>query len=119
MRIVNFNEFLTLPSGTVYMKFRPHVFDEICMKGRSMKDDFNYLNLTNEIECEVSMESIDKLERACRDSSFSFGLDFDCFGRDGLYDTNQLFAVYEKRDLEGLINRLQQCLKDAYDVKTN
>ena len=40
----------------------------------------------------------------------SLKLDFDICGRNGMYDDNQLYAVYEKDDIEGLINVLKQCV---------
>lgn len=33
-------------------------------------------------------------------------MDFDCLGRDGLFDRNQLFAVWSADDVRGLIARL-------------
>jgi hypothetical protein len=34
-------------------------------------------------------------------------LDFDCQGRDGLFDLDQLFAVWSDSDVEALITRLR------------
>jgi hypothetical protein len=36
----------------------------------------------------------------------SFNLDLDCQGGDGLYKADQLFAVYERKDLGQLIKAL-------------
>jgi hypothetical protein len=41
-------------------------------------------------------------------------LDFDYSGRDGFYDQDQLFAVFERHEIEGLIARLGRALVDGY-----
>ena len=38
-------------------------------------------------------------------------MDFAYEGRDGLFDKDQLFAVWSIRDIRSLIDRLQECLK--------
>ena len=40
----------------------------------------------------------------------SFNLDLDAYTRDGLYEKNQLFAVYEKRDIAQLVKKLEELL---------
>ena len=39
----------------------------------------------------------------------SFKLDFDCGERDGLYEDEELFAVYEKEDIVNFIRKLNFC----------
>lgn len=43
-----------------------------------------------------------------------FALHFRTFCRDGEFDPDQLFAVWERDDVAGLIARLQQALSEGY-----
>jgi len=109
VRIVNLTEFRLLPSGVVFMKYRPCIFDEISVKGETWEVDFLYTGLTNDIDCSGSVEEFDILSKAEGDSKFSISLDFDCESRDGMFDDDQLFAVYEQKDIDGLIEKLKTC----------
>lgn len=115
MNIVSLKEFRSLPEGTVYMKFNPHVFEELCIKGETWEHDFVMTYITQEIDAKDSGECGAILETAMQDSQYSIKMDFDCYGRDGLFEEKQLFAVYEKQDVEGLINALQGCLVTGYN----
>ncbi len=118
MRVVNLEEFLKLPNGTVFSKYRPVIFDGLKMKDGNCGTDFLYRNLLNEIECGDTSDYIDKITRMEEDSSFSVSLDFDCISRDGANDKNQLFAIYEKADIEGLIEQLQWALDRSSETNT-
>jgi hypothetical protein len=41
--------------------------------------------------------------------------DFDTFTSDGLFDQEQLFAVFSAADVDALIERLRQARRDAFD----
>ncbi len=40
-------------------------------------------------------------------------MDFDCLSRDGCFDQNQLFIIWEAKDVKQLIDRLQLVLDAA------
>jgi len=110
MKIINLQEFMKLPSGTVFCKYKPCVFGDICIKGDWVTDtDFVYASLTGEIDCTGSNDMIDKLFKYEKTGE-SFNLDLDAYTRDGLYEKNQLFAVYEKRDIAQLVKKLEELL---------
>lgn len=111
MRIVKRAEFLALPPGTVFMKFKPCIFDDMCIKGRSLENDFYYFPLMYCVKAEGSSDLFDKLFKASSDSTVSLETDFFQRDRDGMFD-DQLFAVFERRDVEGLIEILGHCNDD-------
>jgi hypothetical protein len=116
MKIVNRDEFLKLPAGTVFAKYSPSVFGELMIKGASLfhdgtGNDFLYQPIVDAIECEDSDEFIQKCDAAENGESVRF--DFDCLGRDGFFDYDELYAVWERVDVEQLIDRLQEALSDA------
>lgn len=95
------------------MKYEPCVFEDLCAKGETWEHDWLYENITYSIECTSSDDFGIKLEDA-EENGVSVAMDFDSTCRDGCFDDNQLFAVYEKKDIEALINKLNRCKALAY-----
>ena len=118
MKIVNFQEFMKLPSGTVFCEVgENNVFDfgTLQIKYENMGVmDFVYKPLF-EIEKTGSEDYGDKLCEAedqvkAAGVSKEIQLDYGCTSRDGLFDNNRFFAVFNKEDVAGLIASLQKCL---------
>lgn len=115
MRIVNIEEFMNLPKGTVYSKYEPCIFNGLMIKREnSGLIDFFYADLIGNVDCQDSNDYFDKCDEAQK-SGISLKLDFEIMGRDGMFDKNQLFAVYEKYDVENLIKSLKGDFNNAYD----
>lgn len=111
MKIVDHKAFLSMPAGTVFSKYEPCFFGPIAIKGDTTAGgiDFFVQEIDNAVACDSSTQQFEILETAERTGS-SVALDFSCEGRDGLFEPEQLFAVWEKVDVEALIVRLQQCV---------
>jgi len=110
MKIINLQEFKQMPCGTIFCKYQPCVFGELEIKGTWVSDiDFVSAPLTGYIECEDSSDMFERLDRYVKTKE-SFRLDIEGYGRDGFFDDDQLFAVYEKRDIAQLVNKLQELL---------
>ena len=110
MRIVDHKTFLAMPAGTVFSKYSPGAFDSLAIKGETVGTiDFFVQEIESAVDADHSGDLYDKLE-AAQHKGASLSMDFNCEGRDGLFEPEQLFAVWEKADVEGLIARLQQCL---------
>lgn len=110
MKIVNRATFLAMPAETLYSKYAPCFFGPLSIKGDTIgENDFGEQQIADAIESSGSDEFFDLLDRA-EHGGESLRMDFDCQGRDGLFDAGQLFAAWEREDVEALIARLQQCL---------
>ena len=116
MKIVDRKTFLEISKPIVFCKYRPQVFEsEMCIKGETLKtingycDDFFYISLL-QIKASNFTELFYATEKALVEKS-SLALDFECVQRDGCFDEDQLFAVFEPEDIKGLINILTGCLK--------
>ena len=112
MRIVNREEFLKMPQNTVFSKYIPYVFGQLFIKDESIGSDgfdFYYSQIADAIDCKSSTDFDDLLDKAKRDSTLSLRMDFEGLGRDGCFEDDQLFAVFEKEDVAKLINRLKEC----------
>lgn len=110
MKIVDLETFRKLPDGTLFMKYEPCNFGGLRVKVETLDSDFIFEAITDEIDASGSDELFDKLFAAQKDSTMSLKMDFDATERDGLFEADQLFAVYEKADLVGLINKLNKCM---------
>lgn len=113
MKIVDRKTFLAMPAGTLFAKYEPCNFDILEIKGESFHNDFMFQRLSGSIECNNGLEFADKLFDA-QQTGASVAIDVNCQDRDGLFDDDQMFAVWEAKDVERLIERIQQAQSDAY-----
>lgn len=119
MKIVNRQIFLALPAGTIYSKYKPCIFDEMGMKGESLfyddpgdgycHDDFYYAPIGSQIDCSGSEEYFDRLNEMVK-AGVSYPVDMETIGRDGFYEKEQLFAIWEKDDLLSLAKVIEQAI---------
>jgi hypothetical protein len=112
MKIINRPAFLKLPAGTVYSKWEPCVFGELLIKGDTLPTapDWFYQSIADAIDHTGSSDFSDKLFAAA-ETGESLRMDFACEGRDGCFESDdQMFAVWERADVEALIARLSATL---------
>lgn len=108
MKIVDRKAFLTLPPETLFSKYEPCVFGDLCIKGDTIgSNDFAYQQIADAVAAHDGGEFANKLFDA-KASGGSVAMDFDCQGRDGLFDADQLFAVWEPADVAALLVRLSR-----------
>jgi len=122
MRIVNRQTFLKLPAGVLYAVYqKTGNFDTLNIKDDTMfsfdgrASDFWYQNCM-EIEADGTEEWLKVLTDA-EDNGSSFNLDLNCVSRDGLFDDEMLFAVFEQADLDSLRTLLLTCVPACIDEK--
>lgn len=109
MKIVNRTTFLSMPAGTIFSKFHQHIFLELSIKGDSIGGDFYVMTPTDAIACDGSNGFwSDVVDRAVNGESID--MDFNCEQRDGCFNEKQLFAVWEKADVEKFAARIGESL---------
>lgn len=113
MKIVDRKTFLAMPAGTVFAKYQPCYFEGLEIKGDSLSNDYCFQQIVDALEVHDSGEFGDKLFES-QEKGTSVPMDFYCQGRDGGFDDMQLFAVFEKQDVEALIERLRTAVRDGY-----
>lgn len=107
MRIVNKDEFMKLPDGTIYSLYKPCFFTGLFRKGENCNaEDYYEMSLIGNVKCESSVDMAEILLAKEADST-SFELEFDCEGRNGMFESEQLYAIYESKDISGLIKTLE------------
>lgn len=110
MRIINRAEFLAMPTGTLYAKYSSlGCWGELSVKEDStnFNDWFQYDLLNGWDGCNDSNEFMDKVLK-CEKGDGELRNDLECSGRDGLYEDNQQFIVYDKNDIKQLISKLKE-----------
>lgn len=108
MRLLTRKEFLATPSGTIYSKYESlGNLEGLAVKTATWDNDWIYYSLIGEFDAENTEE-----EFAIEESNESFTLDLEATGRDGLFDEDQVFAVYEKDDVVRLRDRLNDLLSE-------
>lgn len=111
MKIVSKNEFYKMPINTLYSNYSPVVFDGLKIKGETIYNsnnipiDYYYEDLIGNVFCDSSEDYVNVLNDALSEKK-SFKLDFNQQERDGLYEENTLFAIYEQKDVEAFITKL-------------
>lgn len=108
MKFLSKKEFLNLPAGLVFAKFKPIIFEELQVKGDThvLQNDYYYSNFI-EVDSE---DAVDTIFRSL-DSGESVPLHDNTWMRDGDYNEEQLYAVFEKQDVEQMVERLQESLE--------
>jgi hypothetical protein len=112
MKIIDRATFLEMPAGTLFQKYSPYVFEDLCIKGETTTAaGFFQVDLCGlwPADCNDTNDFCDALDRMRAGAALPLDLETEC--RDGLFDNNQLFAVWEARDVEALIARLGAALR--------
>lgn len=112
MKILNLTEFRKQPQGTLFSKYEPCAFDDLCIKGETLDCDFLYQDIVGAIDAKNDDEFQNKLHLS-EALGNSIKMDFDCQSRDGCFEDGQLFAVWEISDVEALIIKLQKAIQDS------
>jgi hypothetical protein len=87
----------------------PQVIHGLSIKGDTWTNDWLYQDLLFEVEGNDSGEVHETL-CAAEEKGTSFKLDLNCGSRDGCFESDQLFMVYERSDVEALISALTVCI---------
>lgn len=112
MRIVDRLAFLSLPAGTVYAKYEPCFFEEVSIKGDTccglkgepidwFYQSLNSPNFEGAHDSGAWMERLDAIQTGMPSGALE-----EVESRDGLFDQDQLFAIWEPDDVQFLIGIL-------------
>lgn len=112
MRIVDRKTFLSLPPKTLYRKYQPQIYGDLNIKFDTLPfNDWINLETHGDIEGSMCCGTNSDLHSVAQYTGDTYRFDLDSCGRDGCYDDDQLFAVYDNEDIQQLIDKLKECLK--------
>lgn len=111
MRIVGLQEFLTLPQGTLFSFYNRSDSEGLYQfNGPTGENDFVYTPQIGIgiVDSHDSGETFELLERSESDTKYEIPTAGDNSERWGMHALDQLFLVYRRRDLMGLIQALRE-----------
>lgn len=105
MRVVDRAGFLALPAGTVYAKIpQKWIVGDICVKAGNCGDNDWFYESFDWVDAGDSNEAVRRLDEMA-DSGASYPVQKGA-GRDGLFDPDDLFLIYEPDDVAYIAGRL-------------
>lgn len=110
---------MALPAGTIWSYYHPCVFNDLNIKDSEPEPnypDFSNSSLIGAVENHSSDDFTDKCERMERGESLP--VDFEFSGREGMFDDEQLYAIYEPTDVDLLIKRLTEANSNVRNAPT-
>ena len=117
MKIYTRHEFLNLPEGTIFAKGKEWYFDQLQVKGKTLPADNEgycgdfYSMEFAWVECRESMQGIDRLYEML-EKGVSYPMN-NSEGRDGMFDPDELFLVFEKPDLLILKQYIEEAIANC------
>ena len=113
MRIVTKQEFYKLPSGTLYSEYKPCIFIGLKIKNDTIFDgdepiDFFYEDLIGNVDANSFDDFLNMLNKSQKEKT-EFKLDFKCSERDGLFEDDTFYAVYNTDEILALSNKIASC----------
>ncbi len=120
MKIVTRDQLMAMPAGTVFQNFEPRIFGEIRIKGDTCGSDFYLSDLDgteyDSVKGDIASALLDATDRSLKTGeNIKIVLNSEC--REGMFDKDQLYAVWNTEDVYALIARLQECLHVATPPK--
>ena len=117
MKILNKEEFLALPAGIIYSKYQPvGMFDGLYLKGESLENDWKYKSLISTVDFPIGDSDVNIYLLNVQKHGATFRMDLECGERDGLYNTDEYFAVYDTTDVRELLMELVEKFKHYPEV---
>jgi len=118
MKIFTRLEFMKLPPGTLYKKFTtPFAFEDLSVKFDSLPyhedgdGDFVCMGI-GDIEAGESGQMFERLDEMMEEGS-SYPLELDYAGRDGMFEKEAMFLVFEHDDLVKLRAMIDKAIQES------
>jgi hypothetical protein len=113
MKIVDYDTFVSLPEKTLYSFYAPCYTDGLKVKGETTNKgkDWFYSDMLDNPKQEYEGEFLQYAEVMEKmEKGESIKADFHILERDGMFDYERQFLVYEKEDIEEMIEKLKELL---------
>lgn len=110
MKIISHDEFVKLPSGILYSEYTQCIFGELKIKYESISDsDWFYSNLEGNPDYYNGFSESIQFVDACAimENGNDLAPDLNTLERDGMFDHDRLFCVYNHKDIMMIIDKLQ------------
>ncbi len=110
MKLVKRQELMEMPEGTLYCELRePWIFSGLSIKGSTINIDGKNIDFGTRglewVDADNSGEAVDRLEEMLLDSSVNYPVEA-AYGREGMFDDEQVYMVYDKADIKSIFGDL-------------
>lgn len=109
MKILSRKDFLKTPRGTLYSYYDPCSFSDLSVKTSDSTDyenDFVYFSLIGEFKVPTGKHFLDVCQEL--EDGKSIPLSLEETRREGLFNDEQLFLVYERSDIAKMVKVLSK-----------
>jgi hypothetical protein len=108
MKIVDYKTFISLPAGILYCETEPCVFGELQVKQETINDgrDWFLSRLKDSFIEDGDYKQFDEYYQDLEKGIIK-RMDYFTQERDGMFDYNRKFLIYDKEDINDLINFLK------------
>ena len=113
MKVINRRDFIKLKAPVLFSEFEPCVFGPLSIKYQSYEFDSggnDYCDVT--INSAIKSESSFDFSNKCFDmeeKNISVDVDLETATRDGMFNYDQMYAIWENKDIDKLISKLKEC----------
>ena len=113
MKIINYDTFVKLGKNIMYSFYEPTYTSGLMIKEDTLNggNDWFYYDLLDNPDQDYDGEFLqypDVIEKM--ENGESIKADFSCLERDGMFDYDRKFLIYEKEDIQEMINKLKSLL---------
>ena len=108
MKIFSRSEFMKLPEGTIFSSGERFAFSYLHIKGETWGVDFLQSSLIDieSFSCQENFDRLDEMDQ--KGVSYPIRTSYE---REGLFDENMVYLVYEKEDLKYMIEQMEKALE--------
>lgn len=118
MRVVKFPEFikeLQENKNLIYSELHDYMIDGLYEGFRMEGNNHDYI-LTDLLDSVTTLDDNDEKEYweiidESVENGKEFKIDLECTGRDGMFDYNRKYVIYDKDDIKRLVDKLSSYLK--------
>lgn len=112
MKIVNYKDFIKLPSGTIYSEYSPQIFGPLYIKKDTINEGNDWVLTRIQESFKLKPDKWTDFNEACTlmETGTELKADYITQERDGMFDYDRKFLVYNKEDVADFIAHLKTLL---------
>ena len=110
MKIISYDEFIKIDTPTLYCETKPCWFGDLNIKFDSLNNFKDYYVTPLNPQFEGDFDFIEAYGKLSNGKSLK--IDLESIERDGNYDYSRKYLIFEKEDIEVLIDKLKEIIKN-------
>jgi hypothetical protein len=115
MKIVDYNTFISMPKGTLYSNYAPCYMSGLKVKDDTINEgkDWFYYDMLDNPDQHYKDEYLQYFDTIAKmEHGESIPADFYILERDGMFDYERCFVIYEHKDIKEFIEKLKELIHE-------